>query len=153
MDWLTSVRQLSLPVYVCVMFFGISSWIDINGIFVELPLMVNELPEGWDLPSYITLIIQVRHDVTQRFYLLIYNTLPWSVLKIANVGPIAYLIAIKLFPTRVKEWPVIYLIMSVGATSCLLLVFFWDYTTYFGQFTLQTRVLTSDLAHLQMDNA
>ena len=54
-----SLHDVSPLVYVLVMLFGISSWIDINGIFVELPLMVNVLPEGWDLPSYISLIIQV----------------------------------------------------------------------------------------------
>ena len=27
--------------------FGLSSWIFVNSIFVELPLLANELPEGW----------------------------------------------------------------------------------------------------------
>ena len=40
--------------------FGISSWISINGLWVELPMLVNELPEGWALPSYLSIIVQVR---------------------------------------------------------------------------------------------
>ena len=60
MELKENLDQVSWIVYVLVMLFGISSWIDINGLFVELPLMVNVLPEGWNLPSYISLIIQVR---------------------------------------------------------------------------------------------
>ena len=61
-----SLHDVSPLVYVLVMLFGVSSWIDINGIFVELPLMVNVLPEGWDLPSYISLIIQVCCQITRH---------------------------------------------------------------------------------------
>jgi riboflavin transporter 2 len=39
--------------------FGISSWISINGLWVELPQLVQELPEGWALPSYLSIIVQV----------------------------------------------------------------------------------------------
>ena len=40
--------------------FGISSWISINGLWVELPMLVSELPEQWALPSYLSIIVQVR---------------------------------------------------------------------------------------------
>ena len=65
MELKENLDQVSWIVYVLVMLFGISSWIDINGLFVELPLMVNVLPEGWNLPSYISLIIQVRFWYTE----------------------------------------------------------------------------------------
>ena len=39
-------------VYVLVIVFAMASWIDINGVWVELPLLVPRLPEGWGLPSY-----------------------------------------------------------------------------------------------------
>lgn len=39
--------------------FGIGAWVSVNGIWVELPLLVH-LPEGWALPSYLSVIIQVR---------------------------------------------------------------------------------------------
>ena len=38
--------------------FGISSWISINGLWVELPMLVT-LPEGWFIPSYLSVIVQV----------------------------------------------------------------------------------------------
>ncbi|VDM33059.1 unnamed protein product [Hydatigera taeniaeformis] len=43
---------------VLLIFFGLSSWIAINGLWMELPLLVNVLPEGWNLPAYLSIIIQ-----------------------------------------------------------------------------------------------
>ena len=39
--------------------FGLSSWISINGLWVELPMLVTQLPEYWALPSYLSIIVQV----------------------------------------------------------------------------------------------
>ncbi|KAK2140983.1 hypothetical protein LSH36_1190g00096 [Paralvinella palmiformis] len=100
------LAQISIPVYVIVSLFAISSWIDINGLFVESPQLVYALPEGWSLFSYLAVLIQV-----------------------ANLGPILYMILRKLFPERVKEWPIVYAIIGMGATACFLLAFFWQETT------------------------
>ncbi len=100
-------KQISVPVYILVMLFAIASWIDINGLWVELPLLVNELPEAWNLPSYLVIIIQI-----------------------ANIGPLVYTIAHKFAPHKVKEWPAVYAIISIGSIACLLLAFFWDHTVY-----------------------
>ena len=51
-------------------------------------------------------------------------------LQVANVGPIVYTIANRVAPNKVKEWPVVYLIIVVGAAACLLLAFFWDHTSH-----------------------
>ena len=45
------------------MLFALASWIDINGLWVELPLLVEQSPEGWSLPSYLTIIIQVKYRI------------------------------------------------------------------------------------------
>ncbi len=107
-DFLLEIR---LPVYILVILFGMASWIDINGLFTELPLLVNELPEGWDLPSYLIVIIQI-----------------------ANIGPILYTLVNRCAPDKVKEWPFVYVIIVVGIVACTLLVFFWDNTNHiFGE--------------------
>lgn len=103
------LRNTSVPVFLAVMVFAIASWIDLNGVWVEVPLMVNALPEGWALPSYLVIITQI-----------------------ANVGPLAYTVAKKLAPRHVQEWWVIYVIIAIGFVACLLLVFFWDETSYVG---------------------
>ena len=107
-QWLLQIR---LPVYILVILFAMASWIDINGLWTELPLLVNELPEFWDLPSYLVLIIQI-----------------------ANIGPLAYTVINRCAPNKVKEWPVIYVIIIVGITACALLIFFWSETSHiFGK--------------------
>ena len=101
------VSQIRVPVYIAVILFAMASWIDINGLWTELPLLVNELPESWNLPSYLVLIIQI-----------------------ANIGPITYTLANRYAPNKVKEWPVIYVIISVGILACFFLIFFWDETVF-----------------------
>ncbi|XP_055891900.1 solute carrier family 52, riboflavin transporter, member 3-B-like isoform X3 [Biomphalaria glabrata] len=98
--------NVSLLVYLLVILFGVSSWVDINGLWVELPILVQHLPEGWDLPSYMAVIIQI-----------------------ANVAPLVYTIASALYPHRVLEVPVSYLIITLGAISCFLMAFLWDATS------------------------
>lgn len=73
------LKEISIPTYVAVMCFAMSSWIDINGAWVEVPLLVNELPESWNLPSYLVILIQI-----------------------ANVGPLIYTVAKKLAPNVVS---------------------------------------------------
>ncbi|KAK1157871.1 hypothetical protein AOXY_G24051 [Acipenser oxyrinchus oxyrinchus] len=97
---------MSLLVHLLACAFGIGSWVAINGLWVELPLIVNELPEGWYLPSYLTVIIQL-----------------------ANVGPLLVTLMYKFCPGRLKAVVVIYMILSIGTVSCFLLAFFWKETT------------------------
>ncbi|KAG7216017.1 hypothetical protein INR49_003539 [Caranx melampygus] len=97
---------MALLVHLLACAFGLGSWVAVNGLWVELPLIVNTLPEGWELPSYLTVIIQL-----------------------ANLGPLLVTLMHKLCPGRLKEHVVIYSILSIGILSCILLAFFWDKTT------------------------
>ncbi|KAM8864299.1 solute carrier family 52, riboflavin transporter, member 3-A isoform 1-T2 [Spinachia spinachia] len=106
---------MALLVHLLACAFGLGSWVAVNGLWVELPLIVNTLPEGWDLPSYLTVIIQL-----------------------ANVGPLLVTLMHKLCPGRLKEPVVIYCILSVGVLSCVLLAFFWDKTTVVAGATRST---------------
>jgi hypothetical protein len=36
---------------------NLSAWIDLAGVFVELPLMIPLTPEGWTLPSLLSMCI------------------------------------------------------------------------------------------------
>lgn len=95
-----------LLVHVLACAFGLGSWVAVNGLWVELPLIVNTLPEGWELPSYLTVIIQL-----------------------ANLGPLLVTLMHKLCPGRLKEHLIIYGLLAIGVVSCVLLAFFWDQTT------------------------
>ena len=106
-DFQIYISQVKISVFIAVIIFAMSSWIAINGLWTELPLLVDVLPESWTLPSYLVLIIQI-----------------------ANIGPLLYTLANRLSPNKVKEWPVIYIIISIGMVACFLLTFFRDDTVF-----------------------
>ncbi|NXW63393.1 S52A3 protein, partial [Eurystomus gularis] len=99
--------------------FGTGSWVAVNGLWVELPLLVTVLPEQWDLPSYITIIIQM-----------------------ANVGPLFITLMHRFRPGLLKEVGAIYVVVSVGVMACLLLAFLWNYTSSIAGRTHSTAFLT-----------
>ncbi|XP_050999495.1 solute carrier family 52, riboflavin transporter, member 3 isoform X2 [Acomys russatus] len=108
---------------VCV--FGMGSWVAINGLWVELPLLVTELPEGWYLPSYLTVVIQL-----------------------ANIGPLLVTLLHRFQPGCLSEVPVIFLILGIGTAACILLAFLWNMTSWIqgGHHSVAFIILTFFLA-------
>lgn len=93
---------------VLIIAFGISSWISINGLWVQTPLLVKSLPEAWDLASYIVVLTQF-----------------------ANIGPIIYTIVKKSIHQSLHqklETFAIHLILLLGFCACILLSFIWNVT-------------------------
>lgn len=45
--------------YGLIVMLGSSSWLGVNAMWLELPLLVRALPEGWSLPSFLAIIIQL----------------------------------------------------------------------------------------------
>ena len=89
--------------------FALSTWLDVNGVWVELPLIVNGAPEGWTLPSYLTLAI-----------------------ALSNIGPLIIILLKLLFKERLNERIFIYIEIIVGIVSCALIAEFWNRTHYFA---------------------
>ena len=97
-----SVQLLSL-------LFGIGSWIAITGLWLEIPVLINHLPERWSLASDMNLVIQL-----------------------ANIGPILYFLCKKL--KLINETKASHLLLGIGLLSCLLLIIGWHKTVYaFGK--------------------
>ncbi|XP_018605825.1 riboflavin transporter 2 [Scleropages formosus] len=96
---------MSLFTHVLACLFGTGSWVSINGMWVELPLIVPEIPEGWYLPSYLSVIIQM-----------------------ANIGPLFVTLMHRFRPGVLNEVAVIYFIISLGTLASFLLAFFWKVT-------------------------
>lgn len=91
------------------MLTGIGSWIGINSLWIQLPLLVNVLPESWYLASYLVIIIQI-----------------------ANIGPLAYAIVQKVFP--IPDSFIIYVLLVVGVVAGFLMAFYYGITAVmFGQ--------------------
>lgn len=100
---------MSLLTHILACLFGIGSWVAINGMWVELPLIVHEIPEGWYLPSYLTIIIQL-----------------------ANIGPLFITLMHRFRPGALDERPVIYTIVVLGVLATFLLAFLWKHTLFVG---------------------
>ncbi|XP_029695119.1 solute carrier family 52, riboflavin transporter, member 3-B isoform X2 [Takifugu rubripes] len=100
---------MSLLTHFLACLFGMGSWVAINGMWVELPLVVPEIPEGWFLPSYLTVLIQM-----------------------ANIGPLFITLMHRFRPGVLDERPVIYFIVGLGIVATFLLAFFWQHTVTVG---------------------
>lgn len=96
-------RVASLRVHILAALFGSSSWLSVNSVFMEMPLMVPSLPERWQLPSYLALIAQL-----------------------AIVGPLFYGVLKKCVFKRIDPAPIIVFSLSAAIVFTALLALFWD---------------------------
>ncbi|XP_057211300.1 riboflavin transporter 2 isoform X1 [Triplophysa rosa] len=94
---------MSVLTHVLACLFGMGSWVTICGLWVEIPLIVSHTPEGWYLPSYLSVIVQI-----------------------ANIGPLFVTLMHRFRPGTLKETAVIYFIVSFGILASFLLAFFWS---------------------------
>lgn len=88
---------------ILAIFFGVGTWIGINSTYVQLPLLVNATPEGWNLASYIVIIIQV-----------------------GNIGPVLYAFLQKLAP--IKDSFFIYFLLAIGIAAGFCMAFLYPIT-------------------------
>lgn len=93
----------SAVVDMLAIFFGIGTWVGVNGTFIQLPLLVEVAPEGWSLPSYLSVMVQI-----------------------GNLGPLAYTLIQKF--SKTKDAPMIYVLLATGALSAILTSFFYSKT-------------------------
>uniref|UniRef100_A0A1A9VYC8 Riboflavin transporter n=1 Tax=Glossina austeni TaxID=7395 RepID=A0A1A9VYC8_GLOAU len=103
------LKERSLVVDMLAIFFGIGTWVGINGTFIQLPLLVEIAPEGWSLPSYLSVMVQI-----------------------GNLGPLLYTL-LQNNSAR-KDTILIYGLLTLGTISALLSAFFYSETAVvFGQ--------------------
>jgi riboflavin transporter 2 len=92
--------------YLLLTLVFLSSWTDINGIFMELPQLVLTQPEGWKLGVYLAFIT-----------------------NLGNIAPFI-LVLMKCLSQKhiLNPVPINYIVIIIGMSSCFLLIFFWHYT-------------------------
>lgn len=101
-----SIGNRNIIVDLLAISFGCAAWMGVNSVYLQLPLLVGPAPEGWNLPSYLVVVIQI-----------------------ANLGPIIYSLVQKLWPGKVKDSFYIYFLLLVGCVSSILMAFLYDKTT------------------------
>ncbi|XP_061123935.1 solute carrier family 52, riboflavin transporter, member 2 [Syngnathus typhle] len=86
--------------------FAMGSWISVNSLWVELPVIVSVLPEGWNLPAYLSVLI-----------------------ALGNIGPVTVTVTHHCAPGRLNERLVIHCIQALALVAAALLAIFWARTT------------------------
>ena len=106
-DLKRKAKNVNLVLFLLVMLFGAISWMEIMGLYTELPILVHTQPEGWSLPSYLVIMTQC-----------------------SIVAPIAYTLVNRFVPGDVqwREKVTCYGIITTGCVATLLLIFFWPKT-------------------------
>ncbi|XP_053348199.1 solute carrier family 52, riboflavin transporter, member 2 isoform X2 [Clarias gariepinus] len=89
--------------HILVAFFGMGSWIAVNSFWVELPVVVSVLPEGWNLPAYLSVLI-----------------------AFGNVGPLAVTITHHFAPGCLNERVLIHVIQALAVLASAFLALFWS---------------------------
>ncbi|KAM8811112.1 LOW QUALITY PROTEIN: solute carrier family 52, riboflavin transporter, member 2 [Eudromia elegans] len=94
-------RQLLRHVLVAV--FAMGSWVAVNALWVELPVVVKVLPEGWSLPAYLSVLV-----------------------ALGNVAPAAVALGRRALPGRRGRAAPIGAVQAVAAAAALLLALCWQ---------------------------
>ncbi len=103
---MVSSGNISAKKYILVMMFNMGAWFNVGTVLVELPLLVQYLPESWKLPSIVLMTDLATH-----------------------VGLLAYVIwRNKHGPSDSECW-LVYVILVVGAIASCVEAFVWDITT------------------------
>lgn len=94
-------------VYVLIALFGLGTWTNLAGVWIELPIIVPVLPESWQLPAKLALLINS-----------------------ASIFPIIIVFASLIFKlnTASFEVPVNFVLLSASITLAIAFAFLWDKT-------------------------
>ena len=101
--------HLKVIVYILVAIFGLGTWTNLAGIWVELPIIVPILPESWQLPAKLALIINA-----------------------ANIFPITIVFASLIFKlnTAPFEVPINFILLCTSIAFAIGFAFLWNKTAY-----------------------
>jgi len=103
----SSKRWAQNVCFILIAIMNLSAWIDLQGLFVEIPLIVPFTPERWTLPSIAAIFVCA-----------------------ANIIPIIVVVLRWHKGNRFSEIPYIYLIIIVGVVACFVLALFWNKTVF-----------------------
>lgn len=115
--WILLIRAMwtiphwsTIVVSTLVVFFVIGSWLNLSGIWIEFPLIVDELPEGWRLPAVMGLVA-----------------------NLANIGVVIIAVVRRFSRGRVTyEIPANIFILTTGTVVLVIIAFVWNKTTIFN---------------------
>jgi len=106
---LTTRFHFKAIVYILVTIFGLGTWTNLAGVWIQLPIIVPILPESWQLPAKLSLFINS-----------------------ANIFPILIVFASIIFKlnTAPFEVPVNFILLCTSITFAIGFALLWDKKAY-----------------------
>lgn len=101
-----SLNRRNLFVDFLAVLFGMSSWLGVTSSYLQLPLIVSTIPEGWSMPAYMTVVVQSSNAIS-----------------------FAYVLFQKYSPKKFNDEYAIYLTMTMGCLTAIGMAFFYQETT------------------------
>lgn len=98
-----SSKHRRYALYLLTILYGFAGWMGANAVFLQLPIIINDAPEGWRLPSFVVLVVQS-----------------------GNIGPLLYTLFQKWRP--INDAYLIYGLLGLANFACIMFVFFYDRT-------------------------
>ena len=97
----------TIVVSILVVLFVVGSWLNLSGVWIEFPLIVDQLPEGWRLPATMGLVA-----------------------NLANIGIVIIAVIRRFSHGRLTyEIPANIFILTTGTIVLVILAFVWHKTT------------------------
>lgn len=85
--------------------FGMSSWLGVTSSYLQLPLIVSSIPEGWSMAAYMTVVVQS-----------------------SNIISFAYVLYQKFAPNKANDAILIYITMTLSCLTAIGMAFFYQTT-------------------------
>eukprot|EP00013_Stygamoeba_regulata_P003990 CAMPEP_0177637588 /NCGR_PEP_ID=MMETSP0447-20121125/5048_1 /TAXON_ID=0 /ORGANISM="Stygamoeba regulata, Strain BSH-02190019" /LENGTH=478 /DNA_ID=CAMNT_0019139519 /DNA_START=84 /DNA_END=1517 /DNA_ORIENTATION=- len=136
----TLLTFIAHPAVLWVLFFlmGTSSWLIVNGLFVEIPLFMTDLPERTAVSSYIAVIIQLANLAPLLFVFLrshqFLRTDTWTIGFNHVLGVVVCLLLGLFWRAQLDGHSVGLFILTFfgGVTGALSVVVYYPFATRFG---------------------
>ncbi|XP_039751217.1 riboflavin transporter 2 isoform X2 [Pararge aegeria] len=149
-------RRVALDVLMAC--WGTGTWLGVNGVYMQLPLLVQRLPERWRLPSHIAVVIQLA-NVGVLLYALLRRVLPRApdapyVVALLLLGTLALFLNGFLYAETAvlagAERSVSFLTITffTGLVGCTSSVLFYPYLRHFRDVYLATYLVGEGLSGL-----
>lgn len=101
-----SLNKRNLLVDFLALLFGMSSWLGVTSSYLQVPLIVSTIPEGWSMPAYMTVVVQSSNAIS-----------------------FSYVLYQKYSPKKLNDGYLIYMTMSMGCVTAIAMAFFYEKTT------------------------
>ena len=144
----------NMIVYSLVVIFGLASWIAVNGIYSEIPLLGAQLPEGYAIAVDMNLSLQLaniipflyfvftifkrlfkrkqtKQSTTQRTSFEIVDTIAIISLFIMGIGALIGLTFLWNIPVNGKSWPFLIMMFLIGVSDCSSTLLFYPFVLHF----------------------